>query len=201
MEKLMKKMGFADTWIKLMMECISMATYLVLINGEPHRHITPTRGLHQGDHLSPYLFFLCIDGFHGLFRRAGTLGDIRGVSICRNGPQLTHLLFANDSLVFCKAKENECQKLLEILAKYERASGQHINRTKTILFFSKSTSQVLQDTIKVALGVPVVQQYEKYLGLPSYIGRKKERIISNRGFGRSCKDGRGSCCLKQAGRF
>lgn len=93
MEKLMKKMGFADTWIKLMMECISMATYSVLINGELHRHITPTRGLRQGDPLSPYLFLLCIEGFHGLFRRAETLGDIRGVSICRNGPRLTHLLF------------------------------------------------------------------------------------------------------------
>jgi len=59
---------------------------------------------------------------------------------------------------------------LEVLAKYERASGQQINRAKTTLFFSKSTSQALQNSIKVALGVQVVQQYEKYLGLPSFIG-------------------------------
>ena len=52
------------------------------------------------------------------------MGDIQGVSICWNGPKLTHLLFANDSLISYKAKENECQKLLEVLATYERASGQ-----------------------------------------------------------------------------
>ena len=98
------------------------------------------------------------------------MGDIRGVSICWNGPRLTHLLFANDSLIFCRAKENECQKLLEVLATYASASGQQINREKTTLFFSKSTSQALQNTIKAALRALVVQQYEKYLGLPSFIG-------------------------------
>ena len=107
------------------------------------------------------------------------MGDIRGVSICRNDPRLTRLLFANDSQIFCKAKENECQKLLEVLATYENASGQQINREKTTIFFSKSTSQALQNTIKAALRVPVVQQYEKYLDLPSFIGQKKKESFDN----------------------
>ena len=153
MEKLMEKMGFAAAWINLMMRCISTSTYSVLINGEPHGNITPTRGLRQRDPLSPYLFLLCTEGFHGLQRKAKILGDIKGVSICRNGPKLTHLLFADDSLVFCRAKENECQKLLEILATYERASSQQINKEKTTLFFSKSTSQDVQEVIKEALRV------------------------------------------------
>ena len=83
-EKLMKKMGFGDTWVYLMMQCISKATYSVLINGAPHGHITPTKGLYQGDPLSPYLFLLCMEGFHGLLRKAEEKGDIRGVSICRS---------------------------------------------------------------------------------------------------------------------
>ena len=106
-----------------------------------------------------------------MLKKAETMRDIRGVSICRSGPRLTHLLFADDSLIFCGANDNECQKLMEILAKYEQASGQQINRSKTTPFFSKSMSQAMQDSIKVALGVQVVQQYEKYLGLPSFIGR------------------------------
>lgn len=134
----MRKMGFAEAWVKLMMMSISTATYSVLISGEPQGHITPTRGLRQGDPLSPYLFLMCTDGFHGLLKKAETMGDIRGVSICQNGSRLTHLLFADDSLIFCKAKESECEKLLEVLAKYEGASGQQINRAKTTLFFSKS---------------------------------------------------------------
>ena len=66
----MKKMGFDEAWVKLMMECISSAIYSMLINGEPHGNIVPTRGLRQGDPLSLYLFLLCIEGFHGLLRKA-----------------------------------------------------------------------------------------------------------------------------------
>ena len=93
MEKLMKKMGFGDTWTNLMMQCISKATYLVLINGEPYGHIKSTRRMHQGDPLSPYLFLLCTEGFYGLLRKAEENGDIRGVSIYRSAPKLTHLFF------------------------------------------------------------------------------------------------------------
>ena len=67
------------------------------------------------------------------------------------------MLYANDSLIFCRAKENECLKLLDVLATYERASRQEINRTKTTLFFSKSTTSDMQKVIKRALGVQVVQ--------------------------------------------
>ena len=178
MEKVLVKMGFQNRWVKLMMACITTASYSVLINGEPHSHITPSRGLRQEDPLSPYLFLMCTEGLHGLINKAGTNGDIHGVSISRNGPKLTHLLFADDSLIFCRAVENECQTLLNILAKYEHASGQQINRAKTTLFLSKSTNTDIQDRIKDMLGVMVVQQYEKYLGLPSLVGRNKVYPLS-----------------------
>lgn len=59
-----------------MMACITTALYSVLINGEPHGHITPSKGLRQGDPLSPYLFLMCIEGLHGLIRNAANNGDI-----------------------------------------------------------------------------------------------------------------------------
>ena len=107
----MIKMGFHSKWIQLMMMCITTASYSVLINGEPHGHITPKRGLRQGDPLSPYFFFMCTKGLHGLISQAAHNGDIRGVSLCRNGPRITHLFFADDSLIFCRAREEECQSL------------------------------------------------------------------------------------------
>ena len=175
MERVMIKMGFHARWIQLMMRCITTASYSVLINGQPYGHITPTRGLRQEDPLSPYFFLMCTKGLHGLISKAAHNGDIRGVSLCRNGPRITHLLFANDSLLFCRAREEECQSLLEVLAKYERASGQQINCTKTTIFFSKSTNEDTQTTIQNLLGVNIVRYYEKYLGLLSFVGRKKKK--------------------------
>ena len=60
-----------------------------------------------------------------------------------------------------------------LLANYEEASGQKLNREKTTLFFSKNTASEIQDSIKALLGVPKIKQYEKYLGLPSFVDRRK----------------------------
>ena len=98
LKDVMVRMGFNSKWIALVMECITSVSYSLLVNGEPHGHITPTRGIRQGDPLSPYLFLLCSEGLHRLIQAVANNGDIKGVSICRNGPKLTHLLFADDSL-------------------------------------------------------------------------------------------------------
>ena len=124
-------MGFDDWWVTFIMECITTVTYSILINGE----IKPSRGIRQGDSLSPYLFLVYSKGFHRLIQKVARNGDIKGVSICHNGPKLTHLFFVDDSLLFCRATTQECQKLMEILAAYEKVSGQRLNREKTTLFF------------------------------------------------------------------
>ena len=109
-----------------------------------------------------------------MIQKATHNGDIKGVSICRNGPKLTHLLFADDSLLFCRATIQECRKVMEILDAYERVSGQKLNREKTTLFFSKSTPSDQQAQIMEELGVSELKQYEEYLGLPAMVGRNKK---------------------------
>ena len=64
--------------------------------------------------------------------------------------------------------------MLEILATYDSVSGQQINQNKTSLFFSKSTSEEEKRDIKEAFGVPEILHYDKYLGLPSLIGKHKK---------------------------
>ena len=68
----------------------------------------------------------------------------------------------------------ECNKVLEVLNIYEGSSRQKVNRSKTSIFFSKSTSAEMRSSIKVALGVQEILQYDKYLGLPSLVGKGKK---------------------------
>lgn len=103
LKAVMSQMGFNDRWIGFIMECVTTVTYSILINGKPSGEIRPGRGIRQGDPLSPYLFLLCSEGLHRLIQKAAERSDIHGVFICRNGPKLIYLFFANDSLLFCKA--------------------------------------------------------------------------------------------------
>nr|XP_023923936.1 uncharacterized protein LOC112035339 [Quercus suber] len=77
-----------------------------------------------------------------------------------------------------KATLEECNKVMDILKVYEEASGQKINRRKTSLFFSKSIPEDVKHGIKVTLGVPEIMQYEKYLGLPSLVGKRKKESFN-----------------------
>ena len=61
-------------------------------------------------------------------------GSLKGITVCRGGPQLSHLFSVDDSLIFCKATLANCESLQRILEIYERASGQQLNRAKTSLF-------------------------------------------------------------------
>ena len=177
-DMVMRKLGFNESWIGLVMKCLTSVTYSVIINGSVHGSIMPTRGLRQGDPLSPYLFLLCAEGFSALINEAARSQLLNGISICRGSPRINHLFFADDSLLFCKANGTECNKLKEILRTYEDASGQKINTEKSSIFFSPNTSQELKDEIINILGPMTDSRHTKYLGLPSIIGRSKKLIFA-----------------------
>ena len=119
LEEIMRKLGFEERWITLMMAFVKLVSNLILVNGELKGLIRPSRGIHQGDPLSPSLFLLCTEGLHSLIAKAANEDSIRGFSLCKMSPRLTHLLFADDSLLFCRANKHDSLKVLEILATYE----------------------------------------------------------------------------------
>jgi len=76
--KIMEKMGFREKWMSLIFECISTMSYSILVNGKPKGDIRPSRGIRQGDPLSPYLFLLCSEGLNRMLQRAAHNDQIRG---------------------------------------------------------------------------------------------------------------------------
>ena len=102
-----------------------------------------------------------------------------GVVVCHRGPIISHLFFANDNLIFCKASLEECDALQRVLRVCECASGQQLNRTKTSLFFSSNTPMDIQEIIKERFGAQVIKHHEKYLGLLSLVGRNKKNTFNS----------------------
>ena len=76
LEGIMKKMGFHERWIFLIMACVKIISYSIVINGKQHGQIIPTKGLRQGNPLSPYLFLLCAEGLVSLIKQASRIGTL-----------------------------------------------------------------------------------------------------------------------------
>lgn len=175
LKKLLEKLGFDNRWIALISSCIHFVSFFFMVNGAAYGHFTPNRGLCQGDPLFPYLFLLCAEGLHSLIQLAKDFGTLHGVSLCRAGPKVSHLFFVDNSLLFCKASQNDCNNILEILQLYESASGQQINKNKTQLFFSSNTGQDMQAHVKNS-----TRNFGHYTHwvLPSFVGRGKEQSLN-----------------------
>ena len=103
----------------LIMKCVTTVRYQVKVNGALTQQFSPSRGLRQGDPLSPYLFVICAEGLSALLHEAEETGKVSGVQICRAAPTVSHLFFADDSMILLKATQQEATTLRDILDLYE----------------------------------------------------------------------------------
>jgi hypothetical protein len=198
---MMRKLGFAERWVALLMKCVKTVFYSILINGQPHGRIILSWGIRKGDPLSPYLFILCAEGLSSMLGKAEREHKITGLPVVRRGLRINHLFFVDDSLLFCKANVEEWALIQEILSLYEKASRQKLNREKTSLFFSRNTKQETKEFILSIVGVTSSNSYERYLGLPPLVGKSKVSTFSGIQ-GRIWKriNGWTEKCLTQAGK-
>jgi hypothetical protein len=174
----LKAMNFPQHLTNTIMQCVKTVTFSILINGKPTNKFSPERGLRQGDPLSPYLFIICADVLSASIAKAQENKLIHGVKIAPRAPEITHLFFADDSLMFCRANEKETSKMKDIINTYQQASGQMVNYNKSELIFSKKVSQSTKVAIHQILPMPMVDHFSKYLGQLTFIGRSKNQTFS-----------------------
>ena len=165
--QMLERMGFGSKWIRWINWCISTATFSVLINGSPSGFFRSSRGLRQGDPLSPYLFVIGMEALSCLLQRAVEGNFISG---CRFGGRdggeivISHLLYADDTIMFCDAKADQLMYLRWTLMWFEAFSGLKINLFKSEIIPLGRVDNV--EELAAELGCGVGSLPTKYLGLP-----------------------------------
>lgn len=165
LEIILHAFGFDDHLVRLVMACISSVSYRLNFNGEDGNPITPTRGLRQGDPLSPYLFILSALGLSSLLKDALDKGHISGLTLSTNCPTISHLLHGDDAMIFTEATDSEAFVLQNVLNIYSRVSGQRINVAKSELLFSINVNDRRKHSISTILHMPICSIPCRYLDL------------------------------------
>lgn len=177
--KIMQQMGFVDDWCALVHQCISTTEIQIQLNGAPCSSFKPSRGLRQGDPLSPYLFLLSMEVFTRALAHAEQHKMIQGIKIARHAPQVSHLLFADDCLLFTKANIHNVNNLLDVIHAFMQSSGQQVNFQKSSVFFSKNVHPRHSRILARRLKVNKMSLEEKYLGIPLFLNRRKTTSFSS----------------------
>ncbi|KAL6323455.1 hypothetical protein AAG906_039025 [Vitis piasezkii] len=164
---MLKKMGFGERWIKWIEWCISTVRFSVLINGSPSGFFQNSRGLRQGDPLSPYLFVITMEVFSCLLRRAISGGFLSRWRVRGRGGEgilISHLLFADDTLVFCEESHDQLTYLSWLLMWFEACSGLRVNLEKSKLIPMGRVHDI--EDLTLELGCKVGGLPSCYLSLP-----------------------------------
>ncbi|KAL5827063.1 hypothetical protein ACOSQ4_018860 [Xanthoceras sorbifolium] len=176
---IIERLGFPSHFRALVMDCVSTSKLSFLVNGKSVGQILPKKGLRQGCPLSPYLFLLCAEALSTLIKGNKSNGQSLGMRCSRGSPLISHLFFADDSIVFCRASVQNCKKLKQIPQTYEKASDQQINLQKSNITFSPNVEGVQRASIPNWLDLTNAQAHDKYLGLPTMVGKNKRKTFCN----------------------
>lgn len=103
---MLRRMGFGVKWRRLIQECISSAKFSILINGAPHGFFSAKRGFCRGDPLSLFLFTIVGEALSGMITAAREANLLKGFKPMQNASMVTQLQFADDTIIFCDAKED-----------------------------------------------------------------------------------------------
>jgi hypothetical protein len=148
LEGVLRRLRFHSKWIRWVMQYVTTVQYSVRFNNIPLEAFKPSRGLRQGHPLSPYLFLFVADGLLKLLQHEVGQGMLHELHVCRRAPGISHLLFADDTLLFLEAKVDQAKIIHEVLRKCERCTGQLINPAKCSMMFGAACTNDDRDRVK-----------------------------------------------------
>lgn len=169
----LEQMKFPPKWCEWIMTCVTTASASILINGSPCTPFKLKRGLRQGDPLSPFLFVLIGEVLNQVIAKAVEKGLWSGVEVCKNGLKVTHLQYADDTLIFSEAKMESLKNIKKALILFHLASGLQVNFHKSSIIGMNTSKEWILEAASSLLckigNIPFT-----YLGLP--IGGNLSRL-------------------------
>ncbi|KAL0356381.1 UNVERIFIED_CONTAM: LINE-1 retrotransposable element O protein [Sesamum radiatum] len=179
LRRILLRLGFESGFVRLIMLLVTSVSYSLTLNGTYFGYFKPKQGIRQGDPLSPYLFIFCAEAFSSLIQAAERRRKLQGVRINPSAPSISHLLFADDTLLFCQAMESQIEEIWDILVLYARASSQEINFLKSSMVVNGAVGDERRKRLADRLGVQLVSSHDWYLGLPAVAGRSRRTLFRN----------------------
>jgi len=177
--RVMRNFGFAERIIDMIVRLISNNWYSVLMNGQSFGFFQSTRGIKQGDPLSPTLFIIAAEvlsrGLNSLFEDP----DYIGYGMPKWSPTVSHLSYANDSILFCSGQTTSMRKMIDILRGYEKVSGKMINLDKSMIYLHEQVPNRVCYLVKRITGIRQGSFPFTYLGCPIFYGRKNKGHFEN----------------------
>ncbi|CAL1358630.1 unnamed protein product [Linum trigynum] len=140
----LKEVGLPSDWIRCIMYCVEQNRMRILWNGQLSSPISPSRGVRQRDPLSPYLFVLCMERLSHMIDAVVRNGEWKALKLSSNGPQLTHLFFADDLLLFAEAETRQI-----------RISGQRVNYAKSLMYVSPNINKDKASSLSRRASIPL----------------------------------------------
>ncbi|GJT44054.1 retrovirus-related pol polyprotein LINE-1 [Tanacetum coccineum] len=153
------------------MLCVTTPSMKILWNGEPTDAFRPSRGIRQGDPLSPYLFVMCMERFNHVIKEAVERGQWKLIYCNCGGPKLTNSFFADDIVLFAEATLDQAHLIKGCLQRFCDSSGEILSFPKSRVCFSSNVLEERVNEVSRILGIDHTDDLGFYLGMPTINGR------------------------------
>ncbi|XP_061367124.1 uncharacterized protein LOC133310245 [Gastrolobium bilobum] len=176
----LEDLQFPIILVEAIMGCVPSPSLEVLWNGVRTDSFLPQRGIRQGDPLSPYIFVLCLEKLTHLILDEVGSGAWVPLKAGRSGPPISHIMFADDIILFGEASLSQLNCITSCLDRFSKMSGQCVSFEKSCIYFSKNVKREEVQAISDVSGFKIVKNFGRYLGSKMRHGRiGKDHYVEN----------------------